>query len=100
VNLSKQTASLGLLALQSIDFANPSNTNPSKELGALMTSGQHPANGIKLIIQKCKKSFELPENLDYYSAEDYSAAARKYLKWCLLEGRHENPGKRNNLDGQ
>jgi hypothetical protein len=65
-----------------------------------MDSGQHPATGIKLIIQKCRKAFELPENLDYYSAEDYSAAARKYLKWCLLEGKLGNPGKQVDLEGR
>ena len=65
-----------------------------------MSSGQHPANGIKLIIEKCRKTFELPENLDYYSAEDYSVAARKYLKWCLLEGRLGNTGKPIDTEGR
>jgi hypothetical protein len=63
-----------------------------------MTNGQHPTNGIKLVIQKCRKAFELPENLEYYSPEDYSAAARKYLKWCLLEGKLGNPDKNVDLE--
>jgi len=83
-----------LAVLKSIAFLYP-----SEEPGATMTSGRNPATGIELLIQKYRKEFEIPENLDYYSAEDYSAAQKKYLKWCLLEGRHGNPGKPVYLEG-
>ena len=59
-----------------------------------MTSGRSPATGIELLIHKFRKEFEIPENL-----EDYSAAEKKYLKWCLLEGKPGNPDRQVDLGG-
>jgi len=38
--------------------------------------------GIKLMVKKCRSEFERAENKDYY--EDYRAAERKFVKFCLL----------------
>ena len=40
--------------------------------------------GIKLLIQKCRKEFRRTENTDFYADEDYKAAERKFVKFCLL----------------
>jgi hypothetical protein len=38
--------------------------------------------GIILMVKSCRSEFERTENTDYY--EDYRAAERKYVKFCLL----------------
>jgi len=40
--------------------------------------------GIKLLIQKCRNEFRRSENTDFYADEDYKAAERKFVKFCLL----------------
>ena len=40
--------------------------------------------GIKLLIQKCRKEFRQTENIEFYADEDYKAAERKFVKFCLL----------------
>ena len=40
--------------------------------------------GIKRLIQKCRDEFQLSENTDFYKDEDYKAAKRKYVKFCLM----------------
>jgi Holliday junction resolvasome RuvABC ATP-dependent DNA helicase subunit len=42
--------------------------------------------GIKLLIQNLKKEFRIPENLEYYSEEDFQEAEKKFLKFCLQNG--------------
>jgi len=44
-------------------------------------------NGIKLIIKKYKKEFRIPENLNYYSEEDYQKAEKQFIRFCLGTGR-------------
>ena len=39
--------------------------------------------GLELLIRKYKKIFRIPENLDYYTKEDYKSAERKFVKWAL-----------------
>jgi len=41
-------------------------------------------NGIKLLVQKCRNEFRRSENTDFYADEDYKAAERKFVKFCLL----------------
>ena len=43
--------------------------------------------GIKLLIKKYKKTFQIPENMKYYSKEDYKVAEKKFIKFALLEGK-------------
>jgi hypothetical protein len=33
-----------------------------------------------------KELFRIPENLNYYSEDDYQVAERKFLKFTLLQG--------------
>jgi hypothetical protein len=40
--------------------------------------------GIKLLIQKCRQEFRRTENTEFYADEDYKAAERKFVKFCLL----------------
>ncbi len=42
--------------------------------------------GIELLINKYKKIFRIPENLNHYSQGDFRAAERKFLKWALNGG--------------
>ena len=39
--------------------------------------------GIELLLEKCRHEFRRPENTDYYAAEDYKEAERKFVKFCL-----------------
>jgi hypothetical protein len=41
--------------------------------------------GIKLLIRKCRDEFRHPENLDFYTHEDYKSAERKFVKFCLID---------------
>ncbi len=51
-----------------------------------MKSDSRNAMGIQLIINKYRKIFRTPENLDYYTKEDFKTAERKFLKWVLAGG--------------
>ena len=42
--------------------------------------------GIQLLLNKYRKIFRTPENLDYYTKEDFKTAERKFLKWVLAGG--------------
>ena len=39
------------------------------------------------MVEKYKNMFRIPENVNYYTVEDYRLAERKFLKY-LLEERH------------
>ena len=47
-----------------------------------MKNSPHSDQGIKLMVKKCRSEFEREENTEYY--EDYRAAERKFVKFCLL----------------
>jgi len=40
-------------------------------------------NGLELLLQKYKRIFRVPENLNYYSKTDYQIAEKKFLKYVL-----------------
>ena len=44
------------------------------------------ANGIEVLIKKYQKIFRKPENIEYYSKQDFRIAERKFLKWALAGG--------------
>jgi len=46
------------------------------------------------MVKKYKNMFRIPENVNYYTEEDYRLAERKFLKY-LLEQR--NPGIERDL---
>ena len=49
-----------------------------------MEKYSNPNKGIKLLIQKCRKEFRRTENTQFYEDEDFKAAERKFVKFCLL----------------
>ncbi len=49
-----------------------------------MNNGNGTPQGIELLLEKCRNEFRRPENTDYYAADDYKAAERKFVKFCLL----------------
>ena len=47
-------------------------------------------SGIKLLLRKYRKIFQISENLNYYSDEDYKIAERKFIKYALVETKVED----------
>ncbi len=45
-------------------------------------------SGIKKLTQKYRTIFRVPENLDYYTKEDFQSAERKFLKHALEDGMY------------
>jgi hypothetical protein len=43
--------------------------------------------GIKLLIEHYKRIYRIPENLNHYSEEDYQEAEKKFVKYCIVNGR-------------
>jgi hypothetical protein len=43
-------------------------------------------SGLQLLIDRYRKKFQIPENLNYYSSKNYKLAERKYLKHVLKNG--------------
>lgn len=41
------------------------------------------SRGIELLVQKCRNEFRRPENMDFYTSDDYKEAERKFIKFCL-----------------
>ena len=50
-------------------------------------------NGIKLLVEKYRKKFRIPENFNHYSEENYKIAERKYLKFALGMADSKDPTK-------
>ena len=54
---------------------------------SFMGGNDHNKNcGLKLLVQKHRKEFQIPENLNFYSEKNYKIAERKYLKYALGMG--------------
>ena len=51
-----------------------------------MSFGSNVGSGIQRLIEKYKKEFRIPENLEYYSREDYSRVEKRYVSYCLKNG--------------
>ncbi len=47
--------------------------------------------GAKQLLKKYRKSFRIPENLDFYSEEDFKIAERKFLKYLIQRGNIKTP---------
>jgi hypothetical protein len=43
-------------------------------------------SGIKKLVESYKKAFRIPENLNFYSNEDYKKAERKFVKIAIRLG--------------
>jgi hypothetical protein len=46
--------------------------------------------GMERLVETYRVQFQIEENVNYYSQEDYRAAERKYLKYVLETGRVES----------
>ena len=42
--------------------------------------------GKKELLRKYRKAFRIPENLNYYSKEDFKSAERQFIKYAILNG--------------
>jgi hypothetical protein len=42
--------------------------------------------GIELLIERYKKNFRIPENLNHYFEEDFQEAEKKFVKYCIVNG--------------
>jgi len=40
--------------------------------------------GLESLIRKYRGYFRRPENINFYSEEDYREAERKFVKYCLM----------------
>jgi hypothetical protein len=47
-------------------------------------------SGINLLLRKYRKIFQISENLNHYSDEDYKIAERKFIKYALGETKVED----------
>ena len=43
--------------------------------------------GLRRMIERGREMFRLPENTQYYSEEHYKQAEKKFIKFCIIEGR-------------
>ncbi len=50
-----------------------------------MKKDQRPDNGILLLIDRYKKIFRTPENLNHYAKPDFREAEKKFIKYALTE---------------
>jgi hypothetical protein len=53
---------------------------------ALMDRQEIPLNGIERLVERYKKAFRIPENLNHYRSEDYRVAEKLFVKFCLKNG--------------
>lgn len=51
-----------------------------------MQKDSYQPTGLRLLINKCRENFRIPENLEHYSANDLRDAEKKYVKYCLNDG--------------
>jgi hypothetical protein len=57
------------------------------------------STGAKLLVKKYRETFRIPENINYYSKEDYQRAEKKYLRFCLTTGMCEDRRGITNING-
>ena len=43
--------------------------------------------GIRRLVENGRKSFRIAENIEFYSEEDFKAAEKKFIKYCVIEQR-------------
>ncbi|MBN1932144.1 MAG: hypothetical protein JW786_11110 [Desulfobacterales bacterium] len=43
--------------------------------------------GFRRLLENYRKIFRIPENLNYYSAEDFKSAEKMFVKIALIEGK-------------
>lgn len=43
-------------------------------------------SGIRLLVNRYREQFRIPENMNHYSETDYRKAERRYIKYALETG--------------
>jgi len=51
-----------------------------------MKSAIRDDSGIEKLVENYKKTFRIPENLNFYSNEDFKKAERKFVKIAIRSG--------------
>lgn len=57
-----------------------------------MDNSSNTDQGIRMLIQKCRKEFRRSENINYYTENDFKEAEKKFLKFCLTGNPKFNSG--------
>ena len=55
-----------------------------------MKTNMHATAGIQRIVNRYKALFRIPENLNFYTPEDFLNAERKFLKFAIMNGGLES----------
>ena len=55
-----------------------------------MKDNRSQNTGIRLLLERYRTAFRIPENLEHYSEEDYKKAERRYLKYAIEHGAIES----------
>ena len=61
-----------------------------------MKDNRRQNSGIRLLLERYRTVFRIPENLEHYSEEDYKKAERQYLKYAIERGVIESGKVPNN----
>ncbi len=51
-----------------------------------MRKGVKGNTGKVKLLEQYRKAFHIPENINYYSEEDYKNAERRFIKYAMLKG--------------
>ena len=55
-----------------------------------MDNSSNTDQGIRLLIQKYRNEFRRPENIYYYTENDFKEAEKKFVKFCLTGNLKSN----------
>ena len=74
---------------QLIRFQGPA---ARKKPGKRIIIMERQDSGLKRLINRYRRKFETPENINYYSYKDFKRAQRKYIKLMLKGAVQAQPG--------
>jgi hypothetical protein len=55
-----------------------------------MANSSNTNQGIRLLVQKFRDEFRRPENIYYYTENDFKEAEKKFVKFCLTGNLKSN----------
>jgi len=61
-----------------------------------MTDGNHIKPGIERLVAAYVDAFQIPENLNHYAPDDFESAQRRFVRFCLQNGRTFQVQERSN----
>jgi hypothetical protein len=65
----------------------PAGKDPTGRIDMSKVASEKYNEGLQKILKNGKEAFRIPENLLYYSEEDFKDAEKKYLKLCVIGGK-------------